>query len=154
VPILQFIEPRLKKISIQVVPPQQPVLFVDLGLGRQIPLALAGDGMHRLVTILLAIIDNADGIVFLDEIETGIHHSAMLQVWNSIFALSARMNTQIFASTHSWETIKSAYQVAASTGPEFFRLFRLEHDRQKNIVARVYEERALAAAVESGIEVR
>lgn len=43
-------------------------------------------------------------------IENGLHYSTMVEVWKAIAEAARRAETQIFATTHSWECIKAAHE--------------------------------------------
>ena len=64
----------MKRLSV-VDPGGQSRIYVDIDLGRLIPIQLLGDGMSRILSLALAIASNPGGIVLVDEIENGIHHS-------------------------------------------------------------------------------
>ncbi len=49
-------------------------------------------------------------VVLIDEIENGIHHTVMRDLWEVIVKHSRESNTQIFATTHSYECIEAAHR--------------------------------------------
>ena len=53
------------------------MMYADIGMERKIPVALVGEGMSRLLSIILAIATAKNGIVLIDEVDAGIHHSRM-----------------------------------------------------------------------------
>lgn len=59
------------------------MLYVDIGINKKIPMSFMGDGISRLTSILLAILTTKNGIVFIDEIENGIHYSVQNKIWMS-----------------------------------------------------------------------
>ena len=149
---LRIIEPRLEKVSTVFV--GHPMLYGDIGLDHMIPLSMLGDGLGRLASILLAIADSPDGVVFIDEVENGLHHSIQEKVWNVIFRAADRFNTQIFATTHSYECIESAYRADERLEQEdYLQLFRMELDGNRP-TAQKYDREALSGAMEKDIEVR
>jgi hypothetical protein len=149
---LQVIEPRLCRVAV-VVRGGVPMLHGDIGLGRLIPLPLMGGGMARLASLVLAIGDASGGVVLVDEIENGLHHSVLPRVWQAIGEVARRFSTQVFATTHSFECIVSAHQAFSANGPYDFRLHRLERTQQ-DIRAVTYDQETLEAAIETGLEVR
>jgi AAA15 family ATPase/GTPase len=102
---------------------------------------------------LLAIVNAPGGTVLIDEIENGLHHSVMLKVWQAIAETARRSETQIFATTHSWECIRAAHEAFTKSGTYDFRLHRLDRLDGK-IKAITYDEEALAAAIKAELEVR
>ena len=51
-------------------------------------------------------------ILFIDEIENGIHYSLFDEFWEIVLALSKDRNIQVFATTHSKECIESYSRVS------------------------------------------
>ncbi|EPB8149250.1 ATP/GTP-binding protein [Clostridium perfringens] len=70
-----------------------------------IPLSLYGDGFKKVVTLANAIAKSKNGILLVDEIETGIHTSAMNKVFNWLIKACKKFNVQLFLTTHSIETL-------------------------------------------------
>src|SRR3954452_10370521 len=89
-------------------------------------MALMGEGMVRLLSLVLEITNASNGVVLIDEIETGLHHSVLRTVWRAIGKASRRSNTQVFATTHSWECISAAHEAFLESGHYDLRLHRLE----------------------------
>jgi len=76
---LQVIEPKLQSIEDNSAS-GTPMIWGDIGLSELIPLAVMGEGMTQLARSILAISTAPDGIILIDEIENGIHHSALPKV--------------------------------------------------------------------------
>lgn len=72
-----------------------------------IPLQSMGDGINRILTIALALVNADNGYLLIDEFENGLHYSVQQKVWESIFALSNTLNVQVFATTHSNDCIQA-----------------------------------------------
>jgi hypothetical protein len=149
---LSKIEPRLKKLAV-LVGSSGPIIHGDIGIGRMVPLPLMGDGIGRLLTILLAIITSENGSVLIDEVENGIHYSAMEAVW-SVLATTARdFNVQLFATTHSWECLKSGHRAFTEQDQDDFSVIRL--DRDGTIMRSTTHDRQMVdTAITTGIEIR
>jgi AAA15 family ATPase/GTPase len=108
--------------------------------------------MSRLLSIVLAIANAQNGILLIDEVENGLHHSVLRDVWRTIEKASRRYNVQVFATTHSAECIDAAQSVLPKARGGF-NLYRL--DRRDGVVrATSYDRLSLAGALESGIEIR
>ena len=106
-----------------------------------VPLCSFGDGVNRLFGIALALVTAKDGLLLIDEVENGLHHSVQYEVWKMIFALAQKLNVQVLATSHSWDTIE-AFQKAASETPEDGVLVRLLRKRE-DIIATVFGEEDL-----------
>jgi len=149
---LKIVEPRLRSLRVQYRG-GIPLIYGDIGAKRLIPFPLMGDGMSRLLGVALAMTDAQDGILLIDEIENGIHHSVMPEFWKIVADLAQRYNAQIFATTHSIECVLAAYEAFSSREPYDFSLHRLEQVKGK-IRAVQYEKDTLQAAIETNLEVR
>jgi len=125
----------------------------DIGGDRLVPLPLMGDGMVRLTSLILAISSAQNGVILVDEIENGLHHSILPKVWTAIGNAAQMFETQVFATTHSFECITAAHKAFTESGLYDFRLHRLERTNE-DIRGVTYDQEDLAAAVETDFEVR
>ena len=119
---------------------------------RPIPLRLFGDGMNRLFAIILALVSARGRLMLVDEFENGLHHTAQLNAWRTIFRLAQTLDIQVFATTHSWDTIE-AFQRAAVESPDTGVLLRLSRSGDE-IVPTVFVEKEVTVATRDRIEVR
>jgi len=131
----------------------EAVLHGDIGLPRLIPIPLMGEGIRRVLSIVLAIANAPGGIVLIDEVENGLHYSVMKDVWRAIAVAARQMDVQVFATTHSWECIQAAHRAFKEAGPYELRYHRL--DRQdESISVKSFDERMLDAVENSDLEPR
>lgn len=151
-PYLQTIEPRLKKLVSVALPNGESMLYGDIGLSKKVPFAYMGDGLSRLLTILLAIAYTREGIILIDEIENGFHYSKMPKIWEILMKAATDYGCQIFATTHSYECLSSAVS-GISEGNRDFRYIRLERVGEK-ITPKTFTFSELEMAIEQGWEVR
>ena len=103
---LRVIEPAVERIA-----------FVEEGLRERnavvklkdansvLPLKSMGDGINRVLTIILALVNADNGYLLIDEFENGLHYSVQEKLWEIIFKLSKKLNIQVFATTHSEDCI-------------------------------------------------
>jgi hypothetical protein len=151
--VLRVLEPRLKDLSTVSVA-GSPMLHADIGLGRLLPIAFLGDGVLRATRYVLNILHSANGVVLIDEIENGLHHSVLRSVWEALGKAAAMANVQVFATTHSRECLVAAHE-AFSSGFEYdFSLQRLQRDRDGAVQAVAYDKETLEASLQAGFEVR
>ena len=71
------------------------------------PLRSMGDGVNRILTIILAMVNAENGYLLIDEFENGLHYSVQEQLWKIIFQTAKILNVQVFATTHSNDCIRS-----------------------------------------------
>lgn len=152
---LQIIEPSLSDIVL-TYEVQRPLLYGEMGSNNKMrPLPLMGDGLGRLLSILVNIVYAApDGIILIDEIENGFHYSILPQVWRVIDEFSKKHNIQVFATTHSDECIEAAKGYFEESDPAMFRYHRLDRLENGQIEAITYDKETFESAIEFDIEVR
>ena len=121
-------------------------------LHRAVPLRSFGDGMNRLFTVALSLVNAQEGILLIDEFENGLHYTAQLDAWRMIFRVAQQLDVQVFATTHSMDAIKG-FQEAASESPEDGVHLRLTRWRDQTIQL-LWGEEELGEAVRHGIEAR
>ena len=92
-------------------------------------------------------------VVLIDEIENGIHHSALPQVWTGLAEIARQEDLQIFATTHSWECIQAAHQVFSASMPYDFALHRLQRVKG-DIQAVTHDQAMIEVAAETELEIR
>ncbi len=122
------------------------------GFPRPVPLRTFGDGLNRLFGIALSLVNAKGGFLLIDEFENGMHHTVQTDVWRAIFKLAKDLDIQVFATSHSWDSIE-AFQKAASEVPEEGVLIRLTR-KGRDIIPTVLSEDELAIAARDRIEVR
>jgi len=122
-----------------------------------VPLNSMGDGMSRILQLILSVFPAKDGFLLIDEFELGLHYSVQEQVWRIVFELAKELNIQVFATTHSWDCIESFTKVAVESPEEGVLLkvskSRLTSDNGK-VIATVYDESELQTITASDLEVR
>lgn len=114
-------------------------------------LSSMGDGINRILTIILAMLNAKDGILLIDEFENGLHYSVQQKLWKVIFSLSKTLNVQVFATTHSRDAIRTFTIENEENKGTFIRLER----RNNKVVAVTYDNnKDLELVLEQDIEIR
>jgi hypothetical protein len=120
---------------------------------QRIPIGSMGDGIWRILGLTLAIVHARNGILLVDEIDTGLHFSVMADMWKLIWETAKRLNVQVFATTHNSDCWTSLAAIASDASPseEGITIQRIEKGKPQSIV---FTERQVVIAAERGIEVR
>lgn len=123
------------------------------GSNQRISIGSMGDGMWRILGLALAIVNAKDGVLLVDEIDTGLHFSAMADMWKLIWETAKKLNVQVFATTHNSDCWTSLAELASTQEPsaEGITIHRIEKDKPQSVV---FTERQIVIAAERGIEVR
>ena len=124
------------------------------GIPSPIPLRSMGDGINRVLTIILAMVNCQDGYFLVDEFDMGLHHSVQKQLWEIVFYLANKLNIQVFATTHSQDTIKT-FQTVANGKAEYEDTILIKLvNKQGNIEAITANANELEEIVEDLIDIR
>ena len=150
--VVKVLEPRLRGLT-SITQEGYTSLWGDIGLAKLVPVSLMGGGTARILSIVLAIASSPGGLVLIDEMENGFHHSMLQKVWRDVATFAREYKVQIIATTHSYETVKGAYEAFAAEEADDFRLLRLDRTDDE-IRAVSYDLETLGAAIETGLEVR
>lgn len=134
VDILKVIDPKISDISLGT----NGMIYLDIGIDRLVPLNLSGDGIRRILSMTATAIDMANGIIFIDEIDNGLHYSAQEALLSALLSLAVKFNLQIFATTHNYETLEKLNDILESKPFEsmqkdvkIFTLRKLDDDTLK-----------------------
>lgn len=154
---LQAVEPRVERISqIKELQDDDTRFVVRLnGHRKPIPLRSMGDGMNRILTLVLAMINSSGGYLLIDEFENGLHYSVQQHLWEIIFQLAEKLNIQVFATTHSNDTIGAFDSIVNKdeSNPLSGLLIKLENI-DGSIESLVFEPDELKVIKDNHIEVR
>lgn len=153
---LRIIEPQIRKINYLESDPgsknRVPFVVVD-PKSERVRLTSMGDGINRILTIILSLLNCPDGgALALDEIDNGLHYTVQKQLWEMVFSLAKELDVQVFATTHSLDCLRSFSQV---NGGKDGLLIRLDERSDGEIVPQYYSEPDdIRFAVDSQIELR
>lgn len=159
--IVRQIVPKVSKLRLGVKNDNTMILCRVDGINGDVPLGHMGEGVARSFSIISRILANAPDILLIDEIENGIHFSALETFWEAILTNAQKTSCQIFATTHSYENIAAATKAykrislnnSTLTRNDLFAYYRLDR-RDENIVATRYASSELEEALNSEWEVR
>lgn len=156
---LRIIEPGLQRIAPNHSRYFQPVSYrggFNVLLDDQlqpIPIGSLGEGIWRMLGLVLALVDTKDKVLLIDDIDAGLHFNAMYRMWKLIWKTAQNFNIQIFATTHSrdcWESLAALVESEHIDEGEI-TIHRIERDKPTSVM---FNEREMVIAAERGIEVR
>jgi ABC-type branched-subunit amino acid transport system ATPase component len=123
------------------------------GVRSRVPIGSMGDGIWRMLGLALAVVQTDNGVLLVDEIDTGLHHSVMKDMWKFLYKCSLIHNVQIIATTHSWDCYHALATICrdeVSDGSEV-TISRIERGRDEAVT---YTEQEIIAAADRDLEVR
>ena len=153
---MQILDDRLDRVVFSTDADNEPTpkIFVRLkGVRERVPLSSLGDGMRRMLGIAIRAVKARDGWLVLDEVDSGLHFSAMQRLWRWLINYAMESNTQIFATTHSSDCVNALGWLHRSEPAltDSTALFRLEPGQ---VAATRYTADELQVVAENGLEVR
>lgn len=118
-----------------------------------VPIGDLGDGIWRMLSLALALAMSANGVLLIDEIDTGLHFTVMDQMWQLVSAAAEKLNVQVFATTHSRDCVESLAVICHSDSRSEGRVSiqRIEPERGRSVSI---SEAEIVAVAKRGIEVR
>lgn len=133
---------------------RRPRIMVRLkGTNKPLPIGSLGDGVHRLLTIAVALAKSANGILLIDEIDTGLHFTTMDRMWKFVNDAAEKLNVQVFATTHSRDCYESL-AVICHEAPESSSRVSIQRVETGSQMTVGYTESEIVAAARRGLEVR
>lgn len=153
---LKIIEPDIDRITFRNEGDRERVAVVKLKSSNDvIPLRSMGDGINRILTIILAMVNCENGYLLIDEFENGLHYTVQEQLWEVIFNVADRLNIQVFATTHSYDCI-NAFSTVLNSGrypKESGYMMRLDNYKG-NIEATLYDAEETETTVSVDVDPR
>jgi AAA ATPase domain/AAA domain, putative AbiEii toxin, Type IV TA system len=154
---LRSIEPGIERIATVATQGYHRVTgnggFV-VSINRQrVPIGSMGYGIWRMLEITLAMVNIPGGTLLIDEIDTGLHFSVMIDLWKLICKTAEKLDIQVFATTHNSDCWKSLAEVANSDdiASDDITIHRIERGKKASVV---FNEEEMAIAAARDIEVR
>ncbi|MBE5228336.1 MAG: AAA family ATPase [Microcystis aeruginosa PMC 728.11] len=120
---------------------------------QPIPIGSLGDGFWRMLGLVLAMVNLENGILLVDEIDSGLHFTVMTDMWKVVWETAKKLNIQVFATTHSrdcWQSLGELITEEKITDNEI-TIQRIDRDREKAVS---FNTRQIYLASERDIEVR
>lgn len=146
---LQLLEPQVKDFIFS-----DNEMLVDIGLSKRIPVNMLGDGARKIVSLLTAVYNCKDGLLLVDEISNGFHHSVMCSLWKVLIDASVKNNTQLFVTTHDLDSIKGLRDAAINEYSDYVASFRLLKSSDGELKAFHYSLDSLDYSINQEIEIR
>lgn len=117
----------------------------------RMPVSELGDGLVHVLNIIVALLSCSNGVLLLDEVESGLHYTTQMKLWQLIFKLADQYNVQIFATTHSNDCLNAFAKNAQNNQAIMFRLNKVEN----GIIAMPFSEMdRIGFALDNNIDLR
>ena len=132
------------------------MIYFDIGIKKLVPYQLMGDGIIRLLSIIVSISQTENGILLIDEIENGFHYSVLNKLWQSVYETAIQYNVQIFITTHSFECAKAFGNIEYDNKltEDNSRIFRIENNNNNEFKSIKFDTEDIGSSFESKWEIR
>jgi len=151
---IQIVEPTIERIAFLGEGTNARSIFLKpVGTEQRLPLGSMGDGLKRLLALALHLVSAKGGYLLVDEIDTGFHHTVMVDMWKLVIETARRLGLQVLATTHSLDCVRALAWVQEKN-PEIaseVTLHRIERGLTQTVR---YSMEELAIAAEHHLEVR
>ena len=156
---LQIVDAQIERIAVIRNQGYQSMssrggFFVRLSEHAQrVPIGSLGEGTWHMLGLALGIACSKNGILMVDDIDSGLHFSTMRKMWKMIWEIAQKLNVQVFATTHSQDCWNSLAELIESEqiAEDEISIHRIEKGKNKSII---FDADQIVIAAERGIEVR
>ena len=111
-----------------------------------------GEGLQRIFEIALSFAYCKNGVICIDEFETAIHYSLLIDFTEFIQELAVKFNVQVFITTHSKESIKAFVENEYKNNEISF--YTITRDKDNIIQTIFYNSQELQNSIEQDLELR
>lgn len=151
--LLQMFDPAVEDLEVSSSLGREAIRVTHHARGV-VDLSSFGDGMRRAAALALSLTRATPGILLIDEIEAGIHHTVLPRVLAMLFRAAAQSKVQILATTHSLEAVDTIIAAADELGAsETLSAYYLKRTDGQPAVRR-YEQDKLRRLREGGLDIR
>ncbi len=120
---------------------------------QPIPIGSLGDGFWRMLGLVLAMVNLDNGILLVDEIDSGLHFTVMTDMWKVVWETAKKLNIQVFATTHSrdcWQSLAELITEEKITDNEI-TIQRIDKEKSQSVI---FDPEEIVIAATSNLEVR
>ena len=151
--IRQF-DPEIADITIASFRGGRPAIYLNHRRLGPAPLSIFGDALRRAVLLANTLHTlKGGGVLLIDEVETGIHVSALGRVFAWLAKAARDLEVQVVATTHSLEAVDAIAQSAVDQIDDVVT-FHLDQAVRETKVKRIAGELLLRLRRERGLDVR
>ena len=113
--VLQIFDARIMDIT-TLVENNIPYVYVILVDKVKMPITYMGDGINKILQLLLLVLTSPNGIVLLDEIENGFHYSVYPNVLKLLYEAALKVNCQLLITTHNIDILRQSAETMKAMG--------------------------------------
>jgi len=155
VELLQDFDADIDGIQIASFSGERAAIYIkhkQLGIA---PLSVFGDATRRAVLLTSTLLSLKNGgVLLIDEVEVGIHVSALANFFKWLVNAARKLNVQVFVTTHSLEALDAITFSDNDHAEEDIVVFRLKQTEEKTESKRLSGDLLHRLRFERGLDVR
>lgn len=149
---LKKIDSRINDIAIISLGDNKEI-YLDIGFSEMTEISMLGEGISRALSFISLVIVQKNAIILIDEIENGIHYSAIKDIIDALISSSKINNNQVFITTHSSDVINAINSLEDKKKDVSY--IRLGRDKETSKpIASLFDMDDFSYSVENGWEIR
>jgi energy-coupling factor transporter ATP-binding protein EcfA2 len=151
--LVREFDPDVIDINVASFRGGRPAIYISHKRLGPAPLSVFGDALRRAVLLASTIQKLSGGVLLIDEIETGIHVTALKKVFAWLVKAASRFDVQIIATTHSLEAVDAVCE-SVNEHVDDLVTFHINQSDETTKVKRIAGEMLLRLRRERGLDVR
>ena len=152
--LIRDFDPDIVNVKLAAFRGNRAAIYVNHKKLGPAPLSVFGDALRRAVLLASTLpMLQGGGLLLIDEVETGIHVSALKKVFSWLTKVARQLQVQVVATTHSLEAV-DAIALSVPENVEDVVVFRLDQTEEKTRAKRIEGELLLRLRLERGLDVR
>jgi hypothetical protein len=152
--LVREFDPDIQGVSVESLFGGRPAIYLQHRRLGPAPLSTFGDALRRAVLLANTIpVLQGGGVLLIDELETGIHVTALGRLFSWLVEMARKLGMQIVATTHSLEAV-DAVAVATASRIEDLVTFHLKQTGEETQVKRYAGDLLQRLRGERGLDLR
>lgn len=152
--LLQDFDPNIEGIDLASYYGDRPAIYIKHRKLGFAPLSVFGDAMRRSVLLAATLTSLSGGVLMIDEVEVGIHVTALGRVFKWLVDSAKELGVQIFVTTHSLEALDALLSAGLVTDDGDIVAFQLAQTPEGTNCKRYSEDILQRLRFERGLDVR
>ena len=152
--LVQEFDGDIQGIEVASLRGERPALYLNHRRLGPAPFRCLAMRCRRAVLLASTLSSLQDGgVLFIDEIETGIHFSLLPRIFHWLIQAARTLRVQIFSTTHSLEAV-DAFLAGSGANTDDIVTYHLEQTKEQTIIKRFGDDLLARLRIERGLDVR
>jgi AAA15 family ATPase/GTPase len=153
--LLKKFDSDIEAIRIGSFSGDRPAIYIKHRKLGEAPLSVFGDAMRRTVLLTTTLLSlKAGGLLFIDEVEAGIHVSGLANVFNWLVEAARKLEIQLFVTTHSLEALDTLISANSEQTADDIVVYQLTQTEERTENKRFSGDLLHSLRFDSGLDVR